>query len=84
MPDSIRQYSYRSQAAQADEFYTQLPDIEAEMRLKASKARSFATAYEQFLCILYEFQLPRLKTIATCYTVPPISGEQLSLFDVKV
>ena len=76
----------------ADEFYTQLPDIEAEMRHYKEQFKGkviFCNCddpYESnfFKYFAMNFNFLRLKKlIATCYTGSPITGEQLSLFDVK-
>lgn len=83
-----------NQAAKAkkDEFYTQLTDIEKELR----HYRDFFEGkvvfcncddpYESnfFKYFAINFNLLKLKKlIATCYGSSPIMGEQLSLFDVK-
>jgi len=75
----------------SDEFYTQLPDIEAEMRYykEQFKGKSilcncddpYESNFFKYFALNFNF-LGLKKLIATCYTGSPIAGEQLSLFDV--
>ena len=75
----------------ADEFYTQLPDIEAEMRHYKEQFRGkvifcncddpYESNFFKYFAINFDF-LGLKKLIATCYTGSPVAGEQLSLFDV--
>lgn len=76
----------------ADEFYTQLPDIEAEMRHYREQFRGkvifcncddpFESNFFKYFAMNFNF-LGLKKLIATCYTESPVAGEQLSLFDVQ-
>ncbi|MEK6882899.1 MAG: adenine-specific methyltransferase EcoRI family protein [Nanoarchaeota archaeon] len=75
-----------------DEFYTQLSDIEKELRHYKSQFKNkvvYCNAddpYESnffrfFAANFNNFQLKKL--IATCYSGSPIVGSQLPLFDIK-
>lgn len=76
----------------ADEFYTQLPDIEAEMRHYKEQFRGKAVfcncddPYEsnffKYFALNFNF-LGLKKLITTCYAGSPVAWEQLSWFDVK-
>jgi Adenine-specific methyltransferase EcoRI len=76
----------------ADEFYTQLPDIEAEMRHYQEQFRGkvifcncddpYESNFFKYFALNFNF-LGLKKLIATCYTESPVEGLQLSLFDVK-
>jgi hypothetical protein len=76
----------------ADEFYTQLSDIEAEMRHYREQFRDkvifcncddpYESNFFKYFAMNFNF-LGLKKLIATCYTGSPVVGEQLSLFDVK-
>jgi hypothetical protein len=76
----------------ADEFYTQLPDIEAEMRHYQEQFRGkvifcncddpYESNFFKYFAMNFNF-LGLKKLIATCYTESPVEGQQLSLFDVK-
>ena len=76
----------------ADEFYTQLPDIEAEMRHYKEQFRGkvifcncddpFESNFFKYFAMNFNF-LGIKKLISTCYAKSPIAYEQLSLFDVK-
>lgn len=76
----------------ADEFYTQLPDIEAEMRHYKDQFRGkvifcncddpFESNFFKYFAMNFNF-LGLKKLTATCYTKSPIANMQLSLFDVK-
>ncbi len=76
----------------ADEFYTQLPDIEAEMRHYREQFRGkvvfcncddpYESNFFKYFAMNFNF-LGLKKLIATCYTGSPVMGEQLSLFDVE-
>jgi hypothetical protein len=75
----------------ADEFYTQLPDIEAEMRHYREHFRDkvifcncddpYESNFFKYFAMNFAF-LGLKKLIATCYTGSPVVGEQLSLFDL--
>ena len=77
--------------ARIDEFYTQLFDIENEMRhyRKHFKGKTvlcncddpFESNFFKFFVLNFN-RLGLKKLIATCYTGSPIAGTQLSLFDV--
>ncbi len=76
----------------ADEFYTQMPDIEAEMRHYQAQFRGKAVfcncddPYEsnffKYFALNFNF-LGLKKLIAVSYTESPVASQQLSLFDVK-
>ncbi|MCC6146836.1 MAG: modification methylase, partial [Anaerolineaceae bacterium] len=78
--------------AKADEFYTQLPDIEAEMKHYKEHLRGrvifcncddpYESNFFKYFALNFNF-LGLKKLIATCYTGSPVAGEQLPLFDVK-
>lgn len=76
----------------ADEFYTQLPDIEAEMRHYKDQFRGkaifcncddpFESNFFKYFAMNFNF-LGLKKLISTCYAESPVVSMQLSLFDVK-
>lgn len=77
--------------AKKDEFYTQLTDIEKEMRYyrKHFKGKTvlcncddpFESNFFRYFALNFN-HLGLKKLIATCYATSPIAGQQLSLFDV--
>lgn len=77
--------------AKKDEFYTQLTDIEKEMRYyrKHFKGKTvlcncddpFESNFFKYFVLNFN-RLGLKKLIATCYATSPIMGRQLSLFDV--
>lgn len=77
--------------AKKDEFYTQLTDIEKEMRYyrKHFKGKTvlcncddpFESNFFKYFVLNFN-RLGLKKLIATCYATSPIVGQQLSLFDV--
>lgn len=80
-----------AKTAKKDEFYTQLTDIEKEMRYyrKHFKGKTvFCNCDDPFESNFFKYfvlnfnRLGLKKLIATCYATSPISGQQLSLFDV--
>lgn len=80
-----------AKAAKKDEFYTQLTDIEKEMRYyrKHFKGKTvlcncddpFESNFFKYFVLNFN-RLGLKKLIATCYATSPIAGQQLSLFDV--
>jgi len=82
----------RAKKNKADEFYTQLPDIEAEMRYYREQLRGkvvlcncddpFESNFFKYFAMNFNF-LGLKKLIATSYSESPIAYQQLSLFDVK-
>ena len=77
--------------AKKDEFYTQLTDIEKEMRYYKKHFKDkvvFLNCDDPFESKFFEFFVKKFnslglkKLIATCYTGSPIEGNQLSLFEV--
>ncbi len=74
-----------------DEFYTQLPDIEAEMRHYREQFRDkvvfcncddpYESNFFKYFAMNFNF-LGLKKLIATCYDGSPVAGEQLTLLDV--
>lgn len=74
-----------------DEFYTQLPDIEAEMRHYREQFRGktvfcncddpYESNFFKYFAMNFNF-FGLKKLMATCYTGSPVAGEQLRLFDV--
>ena len=78
--------------AKEDEFYTQLSDIENEMRHYREKFRGkvifcncddpYESNFFKYFAMNFNF-LGLKKLVATCYAGSPVQGQQLSLFDVK-
>jgi hypothetical protein len=76
----------------ADEFYTQMPDIEAEMRHYQAQFRGkvifcncddpFESNFFKYFAMNFNF-LGLKKLIAVSYTESPVATQQLSLFDVQ-
>jgi len=76
----------------ADEFYTQMPDIEAEMLHYRNHFRGkvifcncddpFESNFLKYFAMNFNF-LGLKKLIATCYSDSPVAWQQLALFDVK-
>lgn len=76
----------------ADEFYTQLSDIEAEMRHYKNHFKDkvifcncddpYESNFFKYFAMNFNF-LGLRKLIATSYAGSPVAGRQLSLFDVK-
>lgn len=80
-----------AKTAKKDEFYTQLTDIEKEMRYyrKHFKGKTvFCNCDDPFESNFFKYfvlnfnRLGLKKLIATCYTGSPIANQQLSIFDV--
>lgn len=77
--------------AQNDEFYTQISDIEKELRHYKEQFRGkvifcncddpYESNFFKYFAMNFNF-LGLKKLIATCYTGSPVAGVQLSLFDV--
>lgn len=75
----------------ADEFYTQLPDIEKELRYYKEQLREkvifcncddpYESYFFKYFAMNFNF-LELKKLIATCYTGSPVAGKQLELFDI--
>ena len=75
----------------ADEFYTQLPDIESEMRHYQEQFKGkvifcncddpYESNFFKYFAMNFNF-LGLKKLIATCYAGSPVAGEQLSLFEI--
>lgn len=83
---------HRAKDAKKDEFYTQLSDIEQELRHYEHHFEGKTVLcncddpYESNFFRFFALQFNRLKLkklIATCYDSSPIVGEQLSLFPEK-
>ena len=81
----------QARANKKDEFYTQLPDIENEMRHYRKHFKDkviFCNCDDPFESNFFKYfvlnfnRLGLKKLIATCYSGSPIMGKQLSLFDV--
>lgn len=80
----------RAKKNKADEFYTQLPDIETEMRHYRDQFRGkiifcncddpYESNFFKYFAMNFNF-LGLKKLIATCYVGSPIADTQLSLFD---
>ena len=76
----------------ADEFYTQMPDIEAEMQHYREHFRGkvifcncddpFESNFFKYFAMNFNF-LGLKKLVATCYSDSPVAWQQLALFDVK-
>lgn len=82
----------RANAAKQDEFYTQLTDIEKELRHYRKHFQGKTVLcncddpYESNFFKYFALSFNRLglkKLIATCYAGSPIANRQLSLFDVS-
>lgn len=81
----------RAAKAKKDEFYTQLSDIENEMRHYRAHFKGktvFCNCDDPFESNFFKYfvlnfnKLKLKKLIATCYDGSPIANQQLSLFDV--
>ncbi|MGI6013223.1 MAG: adenine-specific methyltransferase EcoRI family protein [Oscillospiraceae bacterium] len=82
----------KAKRSKADEFYTQLSDIEAELRHYREQFRGkvifcncddpYESNFFKYFALNFNF-FGLKKLIATCYGGSPIMGEQLSLFDVE-
>jgi hypothetical protein len=80
----------KAKRAKADEFYTQLPDIEREMRHYKEQFRGktvfcncddpYESNFFKYFAMNFNF-FGLKKLIATCYTGSSIANTQLSLFD---
>lgn len=80
-----------AKTAKKDEFYTQLTDIEKEMRYYRKHFKDkvvlcncddpFESNFFKFFVLNFN-RLGLKKVIATCYTGSPIANQQLSLFDI--
>lgn len=80
-----------AKTARKDEFYTQLTDIEKEMRHYRKHFRGktvlcncddpFESNFFKYFVLNFN-RLGLKKLIATCYTGSPIANKQLSIFDV--
>jgi Adenine-specific methyltransferase EcoRI len=76
----------------ADDFYTRMTDIEAEMHHYKEQFRDkvifcncddpYESNFFKYFAMNFNF-LGLKKLIATCYSDSPVAGEQLPLFDVK-
>jgi hypothetical protein len=82
----------RASRAKNDEFYTQLADVEAELRHYRDQFRGKVILcncddpYESNFFKYFAMNFNHLglkKLITTCYTGSPITGEQLSMLDVQ-
>lgn len=80
-----------AKVAREDEFYTQLTDIEKELRYYSKHfvgKTVFCNCDDPFESNFFKFfalnfnRLKLKKLIATCYATSPIAGQQLSLFDI--
>lgn len=81
----------KANKAKKDEFYTQLADIEVELKhyKKHFKGKTvFCNCDDPYESNFFKYfamnfnHLGLKKLIATCYHASPVSGEQLSLFDM--
>lgn len=82
----------KANTAKKDEFYTQLSDIEAEMRHYKEQFRDkvifcncddpYESNFFKYFAMNFNF-LGLKKLIATSYSGSPVATKQLSLFDVK-
>src|SRR5438094_1728512 len=82
----------RASRAKNDEFYTQLVDIEAELRHYRDQFRGkvvFCNCDDPYESNFFKYfamnfnHLGLKKLITTSYTGSPITGEQLSLLDIE-
>src|SRR5579862_7543784 len=82
----------RATRAKNDEFYTQLADVEAELRHYRNQFRGkvvlcncddpYESNFFKFFAMNFN-HLGLKKLITTCYAGSPITGEQLSLLDIQ-
>lgn len=82
----------KASIARKDEFYTQLSDIEAELRHYKDHFQGkvifcncddpYESNFFKYFAMYFKF-LGLKKLIATSYTESPVAAQQLSLFDVK-
>ena len=81
----------KASKAKKDEFYTQLADIEVELKhyKKHFKSKTvfcncddpYESNFFKYFAMNFNY-LGLKKLIATCYNNSPVSGEQLSIFDM--
>lgn len=81
----------KANKAKKDEFYTQLADIEVELKhyKKHFKGKTvfcncddpYESNFFKYFAMNFNY-LGLKKLIATCYNNSPVSGEQLSIFDI--
>ncbi len=81
----------RAKSAKEDEFYTQLTDIEKELRHYRQHFKGktvlcncddpFESNFFKYFVLNFN-RLGLKKLIATCYAGSPIANQQLSLYDV--
>lgn len=90
--ESLNTTLQRANIAKNDEFYTQLTDIEKELRHYKHHFKDkivFCNCDDPFESNFFKYfalnfnHLKLKKLICTCYAGSTISGEQLSLFDVE-
>jgi Adenine-specific methyltransferase EcoRI len=83
---------HTAQKAKSDEFYTQLEDIEKELKHYKNQLKGkvvFCNCDDPYESNFFKYfagnfnYLGLKKLIATSYTKSPIAGKQLSLFDVE-
>lgn len=89
---SINSRLNKAGIAKADEFYTQLEDIEEEMRHYREQFRGkvifcncddpYESNFFKYFAMNFNF-LGLKKLIATCYAGSPVQGQLLNLADVK-
>lgn len=82
----------RAKKNKSDEFYTQLSDIEAELRHYKDQFQGkiifcncddpYESNFFKYFAMNFNY-LGLKKLIATCYTGSPVVGLQLSLFDIE-
>ena len=83
---------HKASITKKDEFYTQMPDIEAEMRHYKDQFRDkiifcncddpYESNFFKYFAMNFNY-LGLKKLMATSYTDSPVAGEQISLFEVK-
>ncbi len=88
----VTKFLDKAKKNKADEFYTQLPDIEAEMRHYKEQFRGkvvlcncddpYESNFFKYFAMNFNF-LGLKKLIATSYSDSPVAGQQLPLFAVK-
>jgi hypothetical protein len=92
VPMAGKEALIRANRAKNDEFYTQLVDVEAELRHYRDQFRGKVVfcncddPYESNFFKFFAMNFNRLglkKLITTSYTGSPITGEQLSLVDIQ-
>lgn len=90
MAESINQRLHKAKSARKDEFYTQLNDIQLELKYYKDDFKDkivFCNCDDPYESNFFKYfalnfnALGLKKLIATCYDPSPIAGQQLNLFE---